>query len=241
VAQACRNAYLSLIRKPSIPIIDDSNETVIDEADSEVLLSVTDILKIRKTINLLDTDEKELVQLRFFERKSWQQVGDFFGISANTAQHRWQMTILRRMNRYWQQLLKQFIKELSIIDAYAALQKWNITRSESGLSYLILQIGYGANAALGDKVCMNAKSQFTNNEILEAEQEQELKLGNSNNLAGLEEGLTYFKENSKGVLLMPSLLGYAEHPLNKDKSEISNNGVLIYNILVKKITPKGDC
>jgi DNA-directed RNA polymerase specialized sigma24 family protein len=237
VAKACRNAYITLIREPTISINSSGEDS--DKMDEfEELLSVTDILKIRKTIDFLDEDQQKLVQLRFFEHNSWQNVGKALGgISGDAAKHRWRMTILREMKASWELLLKQFLKELSIIDAYAALQKWAITRSKSGLSYLIEQIGHGDHATIGNKICMNAESRFTSNVILEAEQEQELILGNSENLAGLEEGLAYFKENSKGVLLIPSLLGYGAHPLNKDKTNISNNGVLIYKILVKKITP----
>jgi FKBP-type peptidyl-prolyl cis-trans isomerase FkpA len=241
---SCCHAYENRRRKEQrleVCPINDKHQPIMEESD--FLISKSDLRKLSKAMDLanLTPEHKQILDLRFWQKKAWKEVGEAVQKTGDAVKKQWKKTILVKLSKYYHLLLEQFEKDLASIERYAATRQWNLTSLESGLSYLVTKTGGIKKVELNDSIYLKAESRFLNEVILEKGSKTNFKVGASTNITGLNEGLTHFKEDSEGVLLIPSELGYAEHPLNQHQNAILENQVLIYTIHVMNIHPPDNC
>ncbi len=99
-------------------------------------------------------------------------------------------------------------------------------KSNSGLYYVIQQQGEGANPKTDSDVTVKYKGFYTNGNIFDESDEEGITFNLQQVIAGWTEGITYFKEGGKGILLIPSRLAYGPF----DTRGIPGGSVLIFEI-----------
>lgn len=110
--------------------------------------------------------------------------------------------------------------------AYIAENNLDATRSESGLYYVIEEQGTGAQLTYNSNVALTYKGYFTSGTVFDNTEGNIASFNLQGVIPGFAEGLTYFKEGGKGILLLPAHLGYG----NNDQNGIPAGSVLIFEI-----------
>lgn len=114
-----------------------------------------------------------------------------------------------------------------IIKDYIAANKLNATATGSGLYYVIKTIGTGANPSVSSSVTAIYKGYFTNGSTFDQSGATGFTFKLNAVIAGWTEGIPYFKKGGgKGILLIPSALGYGP----QGSGSIPPNSVLIFDI-----------
>jgi len=113
-----------------------------------------------------------------------------------------------------------------IIAKYISDNGLNATYSGSGLYYVILTQGTGANPNINSTVTVKYDGLLVNGNVFDSSPPSGATFGMSNVIKGWQEGLTYFKKGGKGTLLIPSGLAYG----SQRTGSIPANSVLIFNI-----------
>ena len=120
----------------------------------------------------------------------------------------------------------QKAKDEGIITQYIADNKLDAKATGSGLYYVIKTQGAGAQPSSTSNVKVNYKGYLTDGSVFD----QSSTAGYSTNLTqviqGWQEGIPYFKKGGKGILLIPSALGYGAQA----QSKIPANSVLVFDI-----------
>ncbi len=114
------------------------------------------------------------------------------------------------------------------IAAYVAAHNLDAIKSNSGLYYVIEEQGAGTQLTSSSNVAVTYKGYYTNSTIFDDSEDNLVSFNLQGVIAGFSEGLTYFKEGGKGMLLIPAHLGYG----NKDYKGIPGGSVLIFEITV---------
>lgn len=113
---------------------------------------------------------------------------------------------------------------------YIADNNLTAKKSNSGLYYVINEEGTGANPTTNSTVTVGYKGYFLDGKTFD-----EKLSGRTFNLQqviqGWTEGITYFKEGGKGILLIPARLAYGSTP----RKGIPAGSVLIFDINLIKI------
>ena len=109
---------------------------------------------------------------------------------------------------------------------YIADNHLNAKRSESGLYYVIEEEGTGKQPTTASEVTVAYKGYFTNKTVFDQSDEKGISFPLQNVIAGWTEGIQYFKEGGKGLLLIPSDLGYGP----ETRGPIPRGSVLIFDI-----------
>lgn len=113
-----------------------------------------------------------------------------------------------------------------IITDYISANNLNATKTGSGLHYVISTQGTGIQPNANSNVTVNYKGMLKDGSVFD----QSPAAGSTFNLGGVikgwQEGIPYFKKGGKGVLLIPSALGYG----SQATGSIPANSVLIFNI-----------
>lgn len=104
----------------------------------------------------------------------------------------------------------------------------NAVKTESGLYYIIEEEGDGNRPTSTDNVTVTYSGYFTDDEFFDESGTEETSFNLQNVITGWQEGLTYFKEGSKGKLFIPSRLGYGSY--YNSYSGIAGGSVLIFDI-----------
>lgn len=115
--------------------------------------------------------------------------------------------------------------EIDIIN-YIETNNLDATRSNSGLYYVILEEGEGAQPSSNSNVTVNYKGYYLNGNIFDQSNEDGITFGLQQVISGWTEGITYFNEGGKGILLIPSKLAYGSN----DYNGIPGGSVLIFDI-----------
>lgn len=126
------------------------------------------------------------------------------------------------------------LKEIDdkIIRDYLAEANINAQRSKSGLYYLINVPGNFPKPSINSNVTVNYKGYLINNQVFDStENNQPVTLPMTQVIEGWQEGLQLFGEGGKGMLFIPSHLGYGSAIL----PGIPANSVLIYEIHLIKV------
>lgn len=91
---------------------------------------------------------------------------------------------------------------------YIADNHLKAKRTESGLYYVIEKEGTGKNPDVNSEVTVAYKGSFTNKQVFDQSDAKGISFPLQNVIPGWTEGIPYFKEGGKGILLIPSELGY---------------------------------
>lgn len=114
-----------------------------------------------------------------------------------------------------------------IITSYISSHQLNAIATGSGLYYVIKTIGTGANPAANSNVTVVYKGYFTSGGIFDQSSSTGLNINLGSVIEGWKEGIPYFKKGGgKGILLIPSALGYG----SQATSGIPANSVLIFDV-----------
>lgn len=114
------------------------------------------------------------------------------------------------------------------IAAYVAENGLNAEKTASGLYYVIEEPGTGVAITSASNVTVTYKGSYTNGIAFDDSEGNLVSFDLRGVILGFAEGLTYFKEGGKGMLLVPAHLGYG----SKDSNGIPGGSVLIFEITV---------
>ncbi len=113
-----------------------------------------------------------------------------------------------------------------IITDYITNNNLKATATGSGLYYVMTTEGNGARPTLSSQVTVKYKGYLTNGTVFDETTNTGASFGLASVIKGWQEGIPLFKRGGKGVLLIPSALGYGTQAVNK----IPANSVLIFDI-----------
>ncbi len=113
-----------------------------------------------------------------------------------------------------------------IIQSYIEKKGLNAKATGSGLHYVITKEGTGEHPSANATVKTAYKGYFTDEAVFDESDEDGLTFSLSSVIKGWQEGIPLFKEGGKGLLLVPSALGYGD----KDYAGIPKNSVLIFEV-----------
>ncbi len=113
-----------------------------------------------------------------------------------------------------------------IIKQYISDNNLNATATGSGLYYVISTQGTGAQPNSGSTVTVKYKGYLTNGTVFDQTGNSGASFGLGNVIKGWQEGIPLFKKGGKGMLLIPSALGYGDQA----QGSIPANSVLIFDI-----------
>ena len=109
---------------------------------------------------------------------------------------------------------------------YIADNHLNAKKSNSGLYYVVEEEGTGKQPTADSEVTVAYKGYFTNKQTFDQSDEKGISFPLRNVIPGWTEGIQYFKEGGKGILLIPSDLGYGP----ESQGPIPGGSVLIFDI-----------
>ncbi len=136
---------------------------------------------------------------------------------------------LEGANKYYNQ------NENDQIDDFVMRQAWEMTKTGSGLRYMIYQNGSGKVVADKNIVRYHYKVNLLNGKLCYdtfKEGPKEIWIGHSDVVSGVEEGLLLLREGDKAKFIIPSYLAYG---WIGDSKEIPTRAVLIYDIEVVQV------
>jgi len=112
------------------------------------------------------------------------------------------------------------------IVAYLEKNKLTAQKSTSGLHYIINEEGTGTQPTASSNVTVAYKGYFTDGSVFDKSDSKGISFGLQQVIKGWTEGIPYFKEGGRGVLLVPSHLGYGD----RGASSIPGGSVLIFDV-----------
>jgi FKBP-type peptidyl-prolyl cis-trans isomerase FkpA len=120
----------------------------------------------------------------------------------------------------------QAAEDEKIITQYISDNKLNATATGSGLYYVITSQGTGTQPISSSKVTVKYKGYLTNGSIFDQTTNVGATFSLSGVIQGWQEGIPLFKKGGKGMLLIPSALGYGAQA----QGSIPANSVLIFDV-----------
>jgi len=121
---------------------------------------------------------------------------------------------------------KQSEEDEKIIKSYISSHNLTATATGSGLYYVINPQGTGDKPTINSSVTVNYKGYLPDGKVFDQSPAAGATFPLSGVIQGWQEGIPYFKKGGKGVLLIPSALGYG----TKATGGIPANSVLIFDI-----------
>ena len=115
--------------------------------------------------------------------------------------------------------------EQEILD-YLSVNNLNAEKSNSGLYYVIHELGTGAQPTATSNVTVAYKGSLINGNVFDESDEAGISFNLQSVIPGWTEGITYFKEDGNGILLIPAHLGYGGNSVGT----IPSGSVLIFDI-----------
>ncbi len=113
-----------------------------------------------------------------------------------------------------------------IITNYIAEYGLDATKTESGLYYVIDEVGVGEHPTINSTVTVAYKGYFSDNSVFDESDSTGITFSLTSVIEGWQEGIPYFKPGGKGMLLIPSALGYGRNA----QPGVPANSVLIFDI-----------
>jgi FKBP-type peptidyl-prolyl cis-trans isomerase FkpA len=122
-------------------------------------------------------------------------------------------------------------QESKTIEEYLAKNNLHAQKTPSGLYYIIERQGDGTKTVLGDSVKVDYTGKLLDGKVFDSSHKPgrtpyAFKLGKDPVIQGWVEGLQLFNTGGKGVLLIPSVLGYG----SRGNGQIPPNSILIFDI-----------
>lgn len=121
-------------------------------------------------------------------------------------------------------------KDRQKIAGFVTRNGWNMTETDLGLWYEILEIGQGDSAREGMVANFNFTLSLLDGTVCYSSSTDGVKsflIGKGNVEPGLEKGILYLKEGSKARFIMPP---YLAHGLPGDGNKIPARATIIYEI-----------
>jgi FKBP-type peptidyl-prolyl cis-trans isomerase FkpA len=113
-----------------------------------------------------------------------------------------------------------------VITNYITDNKLNATATGSGLYYVVHDPGTGAQPNSGSNVTVKYKGSLKDGTVFDQSADVGITISLNSVIKGWQEGIPLFKKGGRGVLLIPSSLGYGTQATGK----IPANSVLIFDI-----------
>lgn len=129
-------------------------------------------------------------------------------------------------------------EELKIIDSFLQKNGIDTEPTASGLYYIELIEGTGAQPVIGDTVEVFYEGFFLNGDLFITNMNSDphrFAIGARAVIEGLEEGVTYMKEGGEAMLIVPSSLAYG--PVGNYYMGIPGYTPLGFNIILDKVIP----
>lgn len=112
------------------------------------------------------------------------------------------------------------------IKEYIAKNNLTAQRSDTGLYYVINNLGTGTQPTANSNVTVAYKGYFTNGSVFDQSSAAGVSFGLRQVIQGWTEGIPYFKTGGDGILLVPAHLGYGSN----DNRGIPGGSVLIFDV-----------
>ncbi len=134
--------------------------------------------------------------------------------------------------------IKQRPLDEAKIQEYIKKNNLNMQKTDSGVYYAITTPGTGANAKDGNTVSVKYKGSLLNGNEFDSSDKSNggkainFPLGQNQVIKGWEDGIKHFNKGSKGIILIPSSLGYGPVPMSAD---LPANSVLRFDIEVEEV------
>ena len=125
----------------------------------------------------------------------------------------------------------QLNKDLTIIEQFIAENNLTgVQQFDNGLHYIINEEGTADKPKLGDQVTVDYIGYYTDGMLFDSSYEIGTPLvSNLNSLIrGWRQGLTLFGKGGRGMLIIPSELGYGSTP----PAGVRENAVLVFEIVL---------
>ena len=121
---------------------------------------------------------------------------------------------------------KQKAEDEKIITQYIADHHLTATATGTGLYYVINNQGTGIQPNSASTVTVNYRGYLTDGSVFDQSTSLGVSFPLSSVIKGWQEGIPYYKKGGKGILLIPSALGYGAQA----SSKIPANSVLIFDV-----------
>jgi FKBP-type peptidyl-prolyl cis-trans isomerase len=121
------------------------------------------------------------------------------------------------------------------IDDFITRYGWKMTKTGTGLRYLIFQKGHGVKAVKGKVAIIRYVLRFLNGTLCYSSDKdglKEFKIGYGNVESGVEEGILLMHVGDRAKFIVPSHLAYG---LLGDQKKIPQQATLVYDIELVKI------
>jgi len=125
----------------------------------------------------------------------------------------------------------QKAKDEEIIQTYISDNKLDAKATGSGLYYVIKTQGTGQQPSSASTVRVIYKGYLTDGSVFDQSSGAGFTTALKDVIKGWQEGIPYFKKGGKGILLIPSALGYGSQATSK----IPANSVLIFDIELMEV------
>ena len=112
------------------------------------------------------------------------------------------------------------------IKAYLAKNNLTAQKSNTGLYYVINELGTGAQPTATSNVTVAYKGYYSNGTVFDKSDASGISFGLKRVIAGWTEGIQYFKTGGNGILLVPAHLAYG----SDDYQSIPGGSVLIFDV-----------
>ena len=113
-----------------------------------------------------------------------------------------------------------------IITNYISDNNLTATPTGSGLYYVMSTVGNGIQPNANSNVTVNYKGSLKDGKVFDQSAATGLTFSLNSVIKGWQEGIPLFKKGGKGMLLIPSALGYG----SQANGSIPANSVLIFDI-----------
>lgn len=132
--------------------------------------------------------------------------------------------MLLRVNKFLVQ------KDVELIESYAKRRGWNMEVSESGLFYEIYEPAQGKKAEEGDIIDLKYKISLLDGTLCYTSEEdgnKVFRLGKSQEISGLEQGVALMRAGERARFIIPPHLAYG---LLGDEKRIPARSIIIYEV-----------
>ena len=113
-----------------------------------------------------------------------------------------------------------------IIQSYITAENLDAVPTGNGLHVVIDEQGTGTQPNINSTVRVAYRGYFTDGTIFDQSTSNGISFSLNQVIQGWQEGIPYFKEGGKGILLVPSALGYG----SQDYGGIPGNSVLVFDV-----------
>lgn len=117
--------------------------------------------------------------------------------------------------------------EQEIIE-YIAANNLDATRTDSGLYYVVDEVGEGSDITATSDVSVRYKGMYTNGDLIDERTESGASFNLQQVIPGWTEGLQKFREGGSGLLIIPAHLAYGSN----DYNGIKGGSVIVFEIEV---------